>query len=133
MANANGRRDPSAAATACPLPHSGLGSRGTGHHIPFAGDRPPLSERQLRWLLHRGIVAVIRSPDGARLGAVARGVADGGGTVVEITMSVPTALGVLRRVRHALGDRVLLGAGTVLDPGTARAVVLAGAEFVVAP
>src|SRR5438034_5299804 len=48
-------------------------------------------------------------------------------------MSVPNALDVLRQVRKALGDRVLLGAGTVLDPETARAVLLAGAEFVVAP
>ena len=48
-------------------------------------------------------------------------------------MTVPNALEVLRQVRQALGDRVLLGAGTVLDPETARAVLLAGAEFVVAP
>src|SRR5438034_5904623 len=48
-------------------------------------------------------------------------------------MSVPNALDVLRQVRQALGDRLLLGAGTVLDPETARAVLLAGAEYVVAP
>ena len=48
-------------------------------------------------------------------------------------MSVPNALAVLRQVRQALGDRILLGAGTVLDPETARAVLLAGAEYVVAP
>src|SRR4030095_7434058 len=64
---------------------------------------------------------------------VARALADGGVRIVEITMSVPNALDVLRRVRQALGDRVLLGAGTVLDPETARAVLLAGAEFIVAP
>jgi 2-dehydro-3-deoxyphosphogluconate aldolase/(4S)-4-hydroxy-2-oxoglutarate aldolase len=40
---------------------------------------------------------------------------------------------VLRQVRQALGDRVLLGAGTILDPETARAALLAGAEYVVAP
>src|SRR5205823_15045196 len=56
-----------------------------------------------------------------------------GVSVVEITMSVPNALEVLRQVRQALGDRVLLGAGTVLDTETARAVLLAGAEYVVAP
>src|SRR5205823_4462310 len=54
-------------------------------------------------------------------------------TTVEITMTVPFALDVLRRVREALGDRVLLGAGTVLDSETARAVLLAGAEYIVAP
>src|SRR5207245_2190218 len=47
--------------------------------------------------------------------------------------SVPNALDVMRQVRQTLGDRVLLGAGTVLDPETARAVLLAGAEYIVAP
>jgi 2-dehydro-3-deoxyphosphogluconate aldolase/(4S)-4-hydroxy-2-oxoglutarate aldolase len=88
---------------------------------------------QLRKVLDCGIVAVVRSPDCQQLVDVARALADGGVTVVEITMSVPHALDVLRQVRQALGDRVLLGAGTVLDPETARAVLLAGAEFVVAP
>src|SRR5262249_4418554 len=90
-------------------------------------------ESHLRHVLDCGLVAVVRSPDSEQLVEVARALADGGVTVVEITMSVPNALDVLRRVRHALGDRVLLGAGTVLDPETARAVLLAGAEFIVAP
>src|SRR5437764_6439660 len=90
-------------------------------------------EDQLRQVLDCGIVAVVRSPDSQQLVEVVRALADGGVRVVEITMSVPNALDVLRRVRQALGDRVLLGAGTVLDPETARAVLLAGAEFIVAP
>src|SRR5881409_2165914 len=90
-------------------------------------------EEQLRRVLDCGIVAVVRSPDGGQLVEVCRALADGGVTVVEITMSVPNALDVVRQVREALGDRVLLGAGTVLDPETARAVLLAGAEFIVAP
>src|SRR6266516_7154169 len=90
-------------------------------------------ESQLRQVLDCGIVAVVRSPDSQQLVEVARALADGGVTVVEITMSVPNALDVLRQVRQALGDRLLLGAGTVLDPETARAVLLAGAEFIVAP
>jgi len=64
---------------------------------------------------------------------VARALLGGGVTVMEITMSVPNALEVIRQVRQSMGDRVLLGAGTVLDPETARAVLLAGAEFIVAP
>src|SRR3954453_11282823 len=48
-------------------------------------------------------------------------------------MTVPDALDVVRQGRRALGDRLLLGAGTVLDPETARAAFLAGAEDVVAP
>jgi 2-dehydro-3-deoxyphosphogluconate aldolase/(4S)-4-hydroxy-2-oxoglutarate aldolase len=90
-------------------------------------------DSQLRHVLDVGIVAVVRSPDSEQLVEVARALADGGVTVVEITMSVPNALDVLRQVRHALGDRVLLGAGTVLDAETARAVLLAGAEYIVAP
>src|SRR5438105_14348287 len=90
-------------------------------------------EAQLRQVLDCGIVAVVRSPDSQQLVEVTRALADGGVTVVEITMSVPNALEVLRQVRQALGDRVLLGAGTVLDPETARAVLLAGAEYIVSP
>src|SRR5436189_102707 len=90
-------------------------------------------ESNLRHVLDCGIVAVVRSPDSQQLVEVARALADGGGSVVEITMSVPNALDVLRQVRQALGDRLLLGAGTVLDPETARAVLLAGAEYIVAP
>ena len=46
---------------------------------------------------------------------------------------MPNALDVIREAKRQLGDRVLLGAGTVLDPETARAALLAGAEFIVAP
>src|SRR5947209_14752705 len=90
-------------------------------------------EHDLRRVLDCGIVAVVRSPDSDQLVEATRALADGGVTTVEITMTVPFALEVLRDVRRALGDRVLLGAGTVLDPETARAVLLAGAEFIVAP
>jgi 2-dehydro-3-deoxyphosphogluconate aldolase/(4S)-4-hydroxy-2-oxoglutarate aldolase len=90
-------------------------------------------EAQLRRVHDSGIVAVVRSPDSDQLVDVARALADGGVSVVEITMSVPHALDVVRRVRQALGDRLLLGAGTILDPETARAALLAGAEYIVAP
>src|SRR5215472_12757519 len=90
-------------------------------------------EQDLRRVLDAGIVAVVRSADSAQLVQVAKALSDGGVNVLEITMSVPDALEVLRQVRRALGDRVLLGAGTVLDPETARAALLAGAEYLVAP
>ena len=92
-----------------------------------------MAESQLRRVLDSGIVAVVRAPDGDQLVHVARALADGGVDVVEITMSVPNALDVLRQIRQELGERLLLGAGTVLDAETARAVLLAGAEFIVAP
>src|SRR5512136_2717047 len=90
-------------------------------------------EEQLQRVLDCGIVAVVRSPDSRQLVEVCRALADGGVTVAEITMTVPDALSVVRRVRDELGDRVLLGAGTILDPETARAALLAGAEYLVAP
>jgi 2-dehydro-3-deoxyphosphogluconate aldolase / (4S)-4-hydroxy-2-oxoglutarate aldolase len=88
---------------------------------------------QLERVLEAGIVAVVRSPDWQQLVDVASALVDGGVTVMEITFSVPNALEVIRQVHAALGDRILLGAGTVLDPETARAAMLAGAEFIVAP
>lgn len=90
-------------------------------------------DSHLQWVLDAGIVAVVRAPDGQQLVDVARALADGGVTVIEITMSVPNALDVMRQVRQALGQRILLGAGTVLDPETARAVLLVGAEYIVTP
>ncbi|HEY7308447.1 MAG TPA: bifunctional 4-hydroxy-2-oxoglutarate aldolase/2-dehydro-3-deoxy-phosphogluconate aldolase [Gemmataceae bacterium] len=90
-------------------------------------------ESHLRQILDGGIVAVVRSPDSQQLVEVVRALADGGVTVAEITMTVPNALDVLRQVRHSLGERVLLGAGTILDAETARAALLAGAEYLVAP
>src|SRR2546423_13269018 len=90
-------------------------------------------ESHLRHILDVGLVAVVRSPDSGQLVEVCRALADGGVSVVEITMSVPDALDVVREVRRSLGDRVLLGAGTILDPETARAALLAGAEYLVAP
>ena len=88
---------------------------------------------ELQRILDCGIVAVVRAPDSAELVEAVRALADGGVNVVEITMTVPGALDVIKAARSALGDRVLLGAGTVLDPETARAAMLAGAEFIVAP
>src|SRR5258707_7973595 len=87
----------------------------------------------LRRGLDCGMVAVVRSPDSQQLVEVARALADGGITVVEITMTVPNALDVVRQVRQSLGDRLLLGAGTILDAETARAALLAGAEYLVSP
>ena len=89
-------------------------------------------ETQLRQVLDCGIVAVVRARQPAT-GERGRALADGGVSVVEITMTVPDALDVLRQVRQALGDRLLLGAGTILDAETARAALLAGAEYLVAP
>jgi 2-dehydro-3-deoxyphosphogluconate aldolase / (4S)-4-hydroxy-2-oxoglutarate aldolase len=84
-------------------------------------------------VLASGIVAVIRAPSGDVLGDVAEALLAGGVDCMEITFTVPKAHRVLETVADRLGDKVLLGAGTVLDPETARAALLAGAKFIVAP
>jgi len=90
-------------------------------------------ETHLRQVLDCGIVAIVRAADPGPLVEVVKALADGGVTVTEVTLTVPNALDVIREAKRQLGDRVLLGAGTVLDPETARAALLAGAEFIVAP
>jgi len=84
-------------------------------------------------VLDCGIVAVVRFSDPGPLVDVVKALADGGVTVAEVTFTVPNALDVIREAKRQLGNRVLLGAGTVLDTETARAALLAGAEFIVAP
>ncbi len=80
-----------------------------------------------------GIVAVIRSASGQRLVDVAEALLAGGVDVMEVTFTVPQAHQVLARLAECLGSKILLGAGTVLDPETARIALLSGAEFIVSP
>jgi len=90
-------------------------------------------ERDLQRILTCGIVAVVRFNDPAPLVKVVKALAEGGVSVAEITLTVPDALEVIRTAKRELGHQVLLGAGTVLDSETARAAILAGADFIVAP
>jgi 2-dehydro-3-deoxyphosphogluconate aldolase/(4S)-4-hydroxy-2-oxoglutarate aldolase len=87
----------------------------------------------LQRVLDSGIVAVIRAPRGDLLADVAEALFAGGVEVMEVTFTVPHALQVLEKVANRVGDKILLGAGTVLDAETARAAMLAGAEFLVSP
>lgn len=92
-----------------------------------------MSTSPLQRVLDRVIVAVIRADRPEKLVDVAEALLAGGVEVMEVTFTVPRATQVLEKVADRLGDRVLLGAGTVLDPETARQAILAGAEFIVAP
>jgi 2-dehydro-3-deoxyphosphogluconate aldolase/(4S)-4-hydroxy-2-oxoglutarate aldolase len=87
----------------------------------------------LQRVLNTGIVAIIRAPSSEQLTNVARALFEGGIDVIEVTFTVPNALEILAALKKDLGSRVLLGAGTVLDPETARAALFAGAEFLVSP
>ncbi len=77
-------------------------------------------ESILKRMLDGGIVAVVRADSGASLAQVVKALAEGGVTAAEITFTVPDAVDVIRQVRSELGDAIALGAGTVLDPETAR-------------
>jgi 2-dehydro-3-deoxyphosphogluconate aldolase/(4S)-4-hydroxy-2-oxoglutarate aldolase len=90
-------------------------------------------EHDLSRIRSTGIVAVIRAPSGELLADVAEALLAGGVEVMEVTFTVPQATRVLERVAERLGQRILLGAGTVLDPETARIAMLSGAEFIVSP
>jgi 2-dehydro-3-deoxyphosphogluconate aldolase/(4S)-4-hydroxy-2-oxoglutarate aldolase len=87
----------------------------------------------LQRVLRSGLVAIIRANSGEQLVQVARALYEGGIDVIEVTFTVPNAVEVLAAVKRELGRQILLGAGTVLDPETARAAFLAGAEFLVSP
>ena len=87
----------------------------------------------LQRVLDGGIVAIIRATSGDQLVNVARALYEGGIDVIEVTFTVPNVLEILAAVRKDLGQKILLGAGTVLDPETCRAALLAGAEFIVSP
>jgi len=87
----------------------------------------------LQRVLNGGIVAIIRASSGEQLVNVARALYDGGVDIIEVTFTTPGVVEVISAVRKDLGKKVLLGAGTVLDPETARIALLAGAEFLVSP
>jgi 2-dehydro-3-deoxyphosphogluconate aldolase/(4S)-4-hydroxy-2-oxoglutarate aldolase len=84
-------------------------------------------------ILAVGIVPVVRasSPREARMAAEA--VCEGGIPIVEITMTVPGAVDVIRELAHSVGPSVVLGAGTVLNAGMARQCFDVGAQFLVSP
>lgn len=87
----------------------------------------------LRKIADLGLVPVVRAQTADEALKIVDAIREGGVSVLEITMTVPGALGAIEQVARRFGADVLLGAGTVLDPETARACMLAGAQFVVTP
>lgn len=79
------------------------------------------------------VIPIVRTANGDTASKSVQAVCEGGIECVEITMTVHHALRALEAVADRYGDRLLLGAGTVLDPETARACMLAGAQFIVTP
>ena len=90
-------------------------------------------DKDIARVIDSGIVAVLRAPSGEVLVDVAQALLAGGVDVLEVTFTVPAAHRVLEQVADRLGDRILLGAGTVLDTETGRVALLSGAQFIVSP
>ena len=90
-------------------------------------------EKALALIRQVGLVPIVRAPSPEDAMRAAEAIVAGGIGIAEITMTVPGALKVMEAVAERYGDKVLLGAGTILDPETCRAAMLAGAEFIVTP
>jgi len=90
-------------------------------------------EKNLQQIIDCGVVAIVRVESAQEAVAVCTAIAKGGVKPIEVTMTVPGAVDAIKEFKSIVKDKVLVGAGTVLDPETARAVILAGAEFVVSP
>jgi len=93
-----------------------------------------MNKQQVRdKIVEIGVVPVVRASSPAEALLAAQAVCDGGIPIVEITMTVPGAVEVIRELRKSALSGVLVGAGTVLDVETARRCLDAGAEFLVSP
>jgi 2-dehydro-3-deoxyphosphogluconate aldolase/(4S)-4-hydroxy-2-oxoglutarate aldolase len=80
-----------------------------------------------------GLLPVLRAASAEEALALAQAIEAGGISALEVTMTVPGAIEVIQSLLSQTGDRILIGAGTVLDPETARACFRAGAQFIVSP
>jgi 2-dehydro-3-deoxyphosphogluconate aldolase/(4S)-4-hydroxy-2-oxoglutarate aldolase len=90
-------------------------------------------QQTLSFMIDTGIVPVVRTSSAEDAIRAIEAIYAGGIRAAEITMTVPGAVQALEKVAAKFGDKIVLGAGTVLDPETARICMLAGAEFFVTP
>ncbi len=91
------------------------------------------SKEILAFISGVGLVPIVRTSSAESAVRVVEALYEGGIRAAEITMTVPGAVGALERCAQQFGSRLVLGAGTVLDPETARICMLSGAEFFVTP
>lgn len=101
--------------------------------MPSHDDRPSARTRRTELLLAEKAVAVLRADDPAVLPPIAEALLEGGISAIEVTMTVPGALGAIEKVRSVVGEDGIVGVGSVLDASGALGAVEAGAEFVVSP
>lgn len=84
-------------------------------------------------ILETGVIAIMRANSSDQLLSAAEAILAGGVSAIEVTMTTPNAMDVIRQATTRFGKEVLFGVGSVLDSETARAAILAGAQFVVCP
>jgi 2-dehydro-3-deoxyphosphogluconate aldolase/(4S)-4-hydroxy-2-oxoglutarate aldolase len=93
-----------------------------------------MDKREMMELIQEtGVIAIMRAKSSDQLLAAADAIKAGGVQTIEVTMTTPGALDVIRQATERYGADVLFGVGSVLDPESARAAILAGAQFVVSP
>ena len=80
-----------------------------------------------------GVIAIMRAKSSDQLLRAAEAIREGGVCVIEVTMTTPGALSIVEQAASRYGEDVLFGAGSVLDTESARAAMLAGAQFIVSP
>jgi 2-dehydro-3-deoxyphosphogluconate aldolase / (4S)-4-hydroxy-2-oxoglutarate aldolase len=87
----------------------------------------------LQEIIESGVVAVIRGAQPETIVPIAQSLAAGGVIAIEITAETPGALRLIEKVSTELGDQIIAGAGTILDPETARSAIMYGAKFIFSP
>lgn len=93
-----------------------------------------MTQKILEEIHEKGIVAIVRARNGEEGLKLANAIFEAGIPAVEITMTVPNAIDIMKDLAKEYAHKgLILGAGTVLDPETARQCILAGAEYIVAP
>jgi 2-dehydro-3-deoxyphosphogluconate aldolase / (4S)-4-hydroxy-2-oxoglutarate aldolase len=88
---------------------------------------------KLEELKKRKIIAVIRGARPDQILPIAHALQEGGVRTIEITVETPKVCTLIEKVKEEFGNEIIVGAGTVLDPETARATIMAGAEFIFSP
>ncbi len=90
--------------------------------------------KMLQRIVDTGIIAIVRADSPDKAIRIAEAIREGGVDIIEITLTVPGAIRVIEELNRVYGDgELLIGAGSVLDPETARAAILVGAEYIVGP
>lgn len=85
-------------------------------------------------IVDSGLVAIVRTDSAEQAARIADACAEGGVAALEVTFTVPAAASVIESLtKRYRPDQIAIGAGTVLDPETARIALLAGAQFLVSP